>query len=145
MILFELFEKIAPFRWVYQTEEAYSAIFKINNNRYDVHFSKDSSGGDEWWEVEFGVDLPTDAPMPRYGITKTGNAFVVFSTVATIIEDFIGKVSPQQIIFTAKEASRVKLYDALIPRIQKTGRIQFDVRTTGHGSGKKYILTFEKK
>lgn len=146
MMLFELFSTIVPFRWVEKSEESYQAAFKIKNRQYDVYFAKDSSNGDEWWYVEFGIDSEAAGERPRYGITETGDAFVVFSTVATIIEDFIGKVFPKMIVFTAKESSRVKLYDALVVRIQKTGRIPFTVKTTGYpAGGKKYILTFDFK
>lgn len=54
-----------------------------------------------------------------HGITNTGNEIEVFSTVNAIMQDFIRRVNPKVIRFSAEEASRQKLYDRMVRMLAK--------------------------
>jgi hypothetical protein len=88
-----------------------------------VRFSRDE---DDEWEIEFGAN-------GQYGVTNKGDAFRIFATVTEAIEQFLqmpqGRIA-ETIYFTAKEPSRVKLYDRMAKLMSKVG---FRRVPTSHG------------
>lgn len=56
------------------------------------------------WEIIFDRNGSVD-------ITNKGQAFKILATVVKITKDFINKEKPKYLIFSAKEQSRVRLYD----------------------------------
>jgi len=69
------------------------------------------------WELTFQSDDPDDS----FGVTGGGQAFTVFATVIHALKMFVQKTRPHPFIFfTAKEASRQKLYDRFIRMVKST-------------------------
>lgn len=52
-------------------------------------------------------------------ITGTGDEFRVLSTIGKIINDYSNKFSPNYITFTAREPSRISLYNKIVKNIDK--------------------------
>jgi hypothetical protein len=70
------------------------------------------------WEVEFKV-MEGGNPRNRFGITGTGNAAIVMSTVTDIMREFLTmyKGDIQKLTFSADERSRQNLYVKMISRL----------------------------
>ena len=100
------------------------AHFKIGQREYFVAFQSDveiEAHGDPRDRVK-----ATDIMFKMWrnpggeagtGITNTGDSFQVFSAVVNIIQEYITKHNPQQIMFAAAEPSRVKLYKRLAGKL----------------------------
>ena len=58
-----------------------------------------------------------------YGITGTGNELQVFSTVLDVMKDFAAQHSPGAFGFSAHEPSRIRLYNKIMSRFSKNGRV----------------------
>ena len=73
---------------------------------------KELKTSDVAWDFTFQSDDPDDS----YGVTGQGGkkAFAIFATVIHALKQFIRAKGRPFIIFTAKEASRQKLYDRFI-------------------------------
>ena len=71
----------------------------------------------ERWGLSFGRMKESNLwPGDTYAdirITNTGNAHAVFATVMDILKNFIENASPNEMIFSAGEDSRIKLYKRL--------------------------------
>jgi len=94
-------------------------------NGVEVGFYQTRSEGAPWQYLQ------TDSPEV--------NAFQVFGTVLQAVKEFAGKVSPPEYMwFVADEPSRVRLYDALLRRVDVPG---YRSEVTGDG---KYTLVREK-
>lgn len=133
MILTELFDQAAPHEM-----NGTSGKFEINGKSYTIDIvSPDEPGV---YEVSFHLtrDKPTDGKHEVYGITKTGDEIAVFSTVINIIKEFVAKTQIKELIFaaSAKEPSRVRLYDRLVRRLGLGWRLDI----TMDSMNKVYIL-----
>ena len=74
------------------------------------------------WELSF-ADITAGPGMPpsMHGVTDRGDAFVVFATVIHALKVFSRLFAGRPfIIFTAKEASRQKLYDRFVRMVKST-------------------------
>ena len=74
------------------------------------------------WELSF-ADITNAPGMPpsMYGVTGGGDAFVIFATVIHALKVFARLFAARPfIIFTAKEASRQKLYDRFVRMVKST-------------------------
>ena len=72
------------------------------------------------WELSFRQDTG-DEMTSRYGVTGGGDAFVVFATVIHTLKVFARLFATRPfIVFTAKEASRQKLYDRFVRMVKST-------------------------
>ena len=69
------------------------------------------------WELSFRQDTG-DEMTSRYGVTGGGDAFVVFATVIHALKAFVRSHNRPFIVFTAKEASREKLYDRFVRMVK---------------------------
>ena len=77
------------------------------------------------WEFIFAQEYSVhvyDTPGGMYGVTGGGNAFAVFATVIHALKVFSRLFAGDRpfIIFTAKEASRQKLYDRFVRMVKST-------------------------
>ena len=83
-----------------------------------VYFAKDEDDEEyNTWEVEFGVN-------GSFNITNKGDAFRVFATASYALQTFLGMrqgLKADRIYFTAKEPSRIKLYQRLSKMIVDYG------------------------
>ncbi len=101
--------------WEYLDNENASANFTVGNKPY--HFSaiqsEEEAPGD--WDIEF----KDPAAFSPYGITGSGRSAEVFSTVVSILKDFIDKKgkSIRRLLFAAKEGSRQDLYAKMAKRL----------------------------
>ena len=70
------------------------------------------------WELTFG-DITVAKFAADYDLTGGGQAFTVFATVIHALKVFVQKTRPRPfIVFTAKEASREKLYDRFVRMVK---------------------------
>jgi len=77
------------------------------------------------WEFTFAQEYSVRGTNPAvggYGVTGGGNAFAVFATVIHALKVFSRLFAGDRpfIIFTAKEASRQKLYDRFVRMVKST-------------------------
>ena len=81
------------------------------------------------WELSFAdiTNAPGGPRSPdlrgpsRHGVTGGGDAFVVFATVIHALKVFVRLFATRPfIVFTAKEASRQKLYDRFVRMVKST-------------------------
>ncbi len=122
MLLTELFKddkRVLP--WVRKSadHETASYTFPFKDGDYNVEFDQITEG---WWDFQFDFyrtkHRNTEDPQ---GILKHGGGeFAVFATIFVIFEDFKRLKSPDGIIFSAKEPSRVKLYRRMAHRLGST-------------------------
>ena len=73
------------------------------------------------WQLSF-ADITNAPGMPpsMYGVTGGGHAFTVFATVIHALKMFVRAHNSPFIVFTAKEASRQKLYDRFVRLVKST-------------------------
>ena len=57
--------------------------------------------------------------FPDFGVTGSGDARKVFATVIEIVKKFVDERHPVDITFSAKEPSRVRLYNAFMKRLDR--------------------------
>ena len=88
-------------------------FFEIGETKYMVLFTYKHHTNHPLTEFEFGSNTPSGDPY-TVSLTGGGNAIKVFSTVITIMKEYIAKNQPEVIEFSAKEPSRVKLYNRLL-------------------------------
>ena len=101
---------------------------KPRDKQYEIEFSKRAYGpykntgltipkelhtSDMAWEFTFG-DITVAKFAADYELTGGGQAFTVFATVIHALKEFVRKEGRPFIFFTAKEASRQKLYDRFV-------------------------------
>ena len=105
MKLLEVLNKPAEWKWFLKAPREWKALFTIDDNKYVF---KAETSDMERWQITFEIRGAGGKP---HDISKTGNEFKVFATVAEILNEYLKKVKPEIFWFTAKEPSRAKLYD----------------------------------
>ena len=105
MKLTEILNKPAEWKWFKTSSREWKALFTIDDNKYVF---KAETSDMERWQITFEIRGAGGKP---HDISKTGNEFKVFATVAEILNEYLKKVKPSVFWFTAKEPSRAKLYD----------------------------------
>ena len=92
--------------------------------------------------IEVIFNMINNEGDPSIGIENTGDARRVFATVIDIIKKYTSMNKPIEIVFSAKEPSRIRLYDAFIRRLDRE-LPKYELHTAqdkGYNAGKKYIL-----
>lgn len=101
--------------------------FTTENNIKYIWYAKQSKFDPTSWEIAFGV-VKNVTDKGKYetdiSITKTGNAFRIFTTIINITNSFIefddNYNEINRITLTSKEKNRTKLYiDRLLHKIEK--------------------------
>ena len=105
MKLTEILNKPAKWKWFKTNWREWTALFIIDDNKYVFKAETDDM---ERYQITFEIRGTGGKP---HDISKTGNEFKVFATVAEILNEYLKKVKPDNFWFTAKEPSRAKLYD----------------------------------
>ena len=129
----ELFSKPQKVKWVEKHPDWWRAICDVDGVEYSITCGKNdgyymSSHGnrieiDDFWELGFG---PTNNSLDNR-ILGLKEPFKLFAIVMAGFFEFITKVKPQYINFTAdgNQPSRVKLYRAFeikfLPTLEKIG------------------------
>lgn len=147
MRLVELFDKpITDVEWM-ETVFGEEARFDIGNNAYNVSFTPipPESFEEERLSIPRGVmamldndihpiaiefELYNDDHAGTHDITGTGNEVKVFSTVASIIQQWVWRSTDTQLVYiAAKEPSRIRLYKRLVNTFAKGKKI-WELRDT---------------
>ena len=136
MKLLEVLNKPAEWKWFLKAPREWKALFTIDDNKYV--FQAETSDM-ERWQITFEIRGAGGKP---HDISKTGNEFKVFATVAEILNEYLKKVKPEIFWFTAKEPSRAKLYDRFAKLIVIKHRKYKAVSSVNNN---KKFYEFEKK
>ena len=133
-----------PYEYTTQISDDYRMYkFNTDNNlKYDTCISIIGGEPNSGIEVEFNLLMDGDR---YFGIQNTGDARRVLATVIDIIKKYAIENKPRWIAFTARERSRIQLYDALVKRLDRElpdYELKSDVM---RWSGKKYILKLKEK
>jgi len=145
MRLFELFTKVADWEWNYHNSEYGIATFKIEDY-YTVKIEEEAiryyltdpgakrsseffdlakrieENDEPLYAIEFDISNEEDSASDSdklsdpYGITGTGNQFLVFTTVMDIMNDYKRSYNVDWWVFSATESSRQKLYSRMAKR-----------------------------
>ena len=136
MKLLEVLNKPAEWKWFKTSSREWKALFTIDDNKYVF---KAETSDMERWQITFEIRGTDGSP---HDISKTGNEFKVFATVAEILNEYLKKVKPEIFWFTAKEPSRAKLYDRFAKLIVIKHRKYKAVSSVNNN---KKFYEFEKK
>ena len=136
MKLLEVLNKPAEWKWFLKAPREWKALFTIDDNKYVF---KAETSDMERWQITFEIRGAGGKP---HDISKTGNEFKVFATVAEILNEYLKKVEPEIFWFTAKEPSRAKLYDRFAKLIVRKHRKYKAVSSVNNN---KKFYEFEKK
>ena len=127
----EVFDTEVPITILRERSDWHEYSFTIDGilHKFEAILTGDS------WEVLFG-------PAKKEGgvdisITGTGNQNQVFAAALKSLKMFTQKVKPDTFIFSAKEASRKKLYDRIAKLMQRFVKGYELVKNTGNKDGKK--------
>lgn len=116
----ELFTPGKEWQWSFTGSEEAVAVFHVGKIPYQFHaytYTEDPT----IWDVEFknATRGAEQGRTSKFGLTGTGNAAQVMSTVADIMREFLqryqGKIN--QLTFTAEEPSRQALYTKMAKRL----------------------------
>ena len=108
----ELFQGQKNWKWTFHDSEEVQARFEVGGIRY--HYSA-LEYDDNAWEIFF---LTRDVKNTTIGITGTGNAAEVFSTVIDITRNFLQQYpNVNEIRFHADKPNRQKLYIRMAQRL----------------------------
>lgn len=131
MKITELFTGAKKWNWDYNSSTEAEATFVIGEIQYKFYAYSSEQG---IWEVEFKV-VEGGNPRNRFGITGTGSAAIVMSTVTDILRDFLTmyKGTIKSLSFSADERSRQTLYAKMTKRLLPDWQL-----TKNH---KQFILT----
>ena len=129
--LVEAFSDPLPIK-VTSSPRSWTATFTVpatpHDKTYEIEFNaqgltipKKLNTSSVSWQLSF-ADITTGPGMPPrpYGVTGGGHAFAVFATVIHALKMFIQAHNRPFIIFSAKEASRQKLYDRFVRMVKST-------------------------
>ena len=140
MRLFELFDKKADWEWVESSlsDVSAAAVIMIDGERYEVAIAEDDADNliaglerhgepiPEWLQM-----LSDDVEQQLYNIvfyhqskklgmnyelTGLGNAYILFSTIIDIMNEYGKEFNVDWWTFSAKEANRRSMYDRLASR-----------------------------
>ena len=136
MKLLEVLNKPAEWKWFLKAPREWKALFTIDDNKYVF---KAETSDMERWQITFEIRGAGGKP---HDISKTGNEFKVFATVAEILNEYLKKVKPDIFWFTAKEPSRAKLYDRFAKLIV---RKHSKYKAVSSVNNNKKFYEFEKK
>lgn len=126
----ELLNQPVEWRWTRKTDSLWSAKFEVNEDIFDVFLYKHSER----------TDLTFSSQNHSEGISGQGDQFKIFSTVGSIVEDFLRKNHIEVLVFSAKEPSRAKLYHRFAKMI--ASEFDFDIRVKdGTRWGTEYVLS----
>ena len=124
MKLYEIFDKIAPYKKTWESDDILDYEFIINNTKFETSFYKPEPN--DPWNITFS-DLDAEIQNAQndeesgMGMTNKGNAFQVMSTVIAIIKEFLKLKKPTEIVFSSSNDSRTKLYLRLTKLLQQAG------------------------
>lgn len=118
MKLFELFDKTAKYKLETATPHRRIYRFQINNHEFAVDIEKVHPllmAGNSWY-FSFYQDDATR--LPRHDVTglQGKNAIRVFSTVVTVLKDFVDRNKPDYLLYSIdnEEEKRTNIYGRIL-------------------------------
>lgn len=153
-------QEYAPFKQVgsrkitAMTNEALDSAypFTTDNTGRKFYFTTDagveyyvSFVGDEMVEIAFSASMEGSGPKTK--LTGTGDSRKVMGTVVKIVQDYLDVHQPTALYFTAErdEPSRVKLYSAMMDRVDKALPGYQRTKDLDLGSGIAYMIKRKEK
>ena len=134
--LLELFDTNNRVTWrtAAEDEDEYvTATFVVNDYRYICSFLRGKKSWEFIFEMDFGYRKGKRvAARDSVGITGTGYASQVFSNALQILSKFISRYSPEEVTFSADEASRQKLYSTMIRRLSDKMPSGYSIKFRGY-------------
>jgi len=137
----EIFDNPVPYRITTKTLKKFEVYFKVEK----IGYTFTATGGflsDN--KYNFLLTFSSNTTLKNYRgdmiLTGEGNPYVVFSTLAKIMEEFIKKYKPYEFSFTAKEESRKKIYRIFTKKLSKKFNYSMNIETLGN-EDEEYILT----
>ena len=112
MLILELFDKIAEIHDREFGTDDMSVSFYVGDVSY-VFYAAEMYRQPGTWDVQFTGNRTTK-------IIGTGNEYVVFSTILQIMREMLQSYSVTQLVFSAAEPSRQKLYNRLVSKLLPT-------------------------
>ena len=134
MKLSESLNSPLPYKWTKKNNFLRRAEFDVGGAKYGWKAMEGDMEG--MWHVEFYIKNKDVDDIQ--GVTGTGNEFKVFATVAKITDEFLSDVKPKSIVFSAKEASRQKLYIRFAKKL--ASKYNMEVRTKPSSKGMSFTL-----
>jgi len=129
----ESFDKAYPYQWTDQKPlDWYGSFTEQSGKTVDVSISGYENGT---WVVSFETDKETSK-------TGSGDQFKIFATVVAMLQDFVTKIKPKEVMFVAEKdpnpsgrvESRVNLYSRLLNRFAKALGYSFEKQEQGYKS-----------
>lgn len=139
MLLMEVLDKPTKWKTTHADGNDYQAAFKVGNVVYEFEAFWDEDDDTEFIEIEFTAYPKGKQPTSK--LSRDGNAIVVFATVKDIVTKYTKKYKPKVLRFTAKEPSRIKLYDRLAEIFRAGGYKPSTEQDSGQGK----VYWFERK
>ena len=124
LLIEELTTKPVEFTIVNKDADTFRVDFKVSEAEYDfIAFKRMVKNRNKktdlnYWNISFF--LKNEKSEKSIGISNTGNANIVFSTVINILKKFISMYKPDAVLFsTMNHMSRLSLYKRFIKTIEK--------------------------
>ena len=129
-----------PFHWTKRVDGYWIATFTLPTG--DVYLCE-FIGWNGKWGVAFKRkgDLRHD-PFAVVGDTK--QEFRIFATVVASVKEFVWRVQPDEMLFTAKEPSRTRLYRRLVSGVSAAIPGYRGLELPGQTYGAKEFLIVKK-
>jgi hypothetical protein len=149
----EIFDSPVKYRRITNSDDEVVYRFKVTDDlggelEYTVNFSNPGMGKktERKWDIDFKLTVDSEYgpdPYEKQTLFDTGVSFQVFSTVASIVIDWVKNTSPGYFTFSAdtREPSRAKLYDTLSSKLSKKIDYKLKVFNLGGSAYKQYDFT----
>lgn len=133
MKITELFDRSVPWKWQMSPNHAI-AVAMINGKKVKMTLfidSSDTQPGSHEVDMMFDVDGRSD-------VTGGGDAVLIMSAVTNEILKYLNHYPVSKLVFTAKEASRARLYSAMCARLKN--KIPYDLSVEQSGNNTEYVF-----
>lgn len=133
MLLLEIFNK--PEKWQVKEDNDYGFIakFAIDDKQYEFVAEQED---EDQYVVDFFL---MGKSWPTTELTNTGDSLQVFATIVHIFKTFLTKRKPKIIEFSAKENSRIKLYDRMAKLLNAAGYSSVDAPQSTSAKNYKFV------
>jgi hypothetical protein len=139
MRLYELFDKVAKWRWAerdsdYQTADIPSLDVSVLFEKEDEDHRLPINTIGDLWSVEFNR-------QGEYAPTGKGDEFLIFSTIIAILREFNNNIQPSNIYFTSRIGSRSKLYERMVVKFAEANGFDYEIVDVSINKQSLFLLT----
>lgn len=130
MKLAEVFTKPkGKIKWKRKSATKWDGVFSVDDREFrfmaligaiddsELHPYEDKVDKKETWNVSFHQSKVGGKRATDTGITGAGKPIEVFNGALAAIKEFVKGAKPKYIYFSAKEPSRMKLYNLMIKKL----------------------------